>query len=461
VPATRTSYFCTECGNETARWSGQCPSCHAWNTLAEAPAASGRGGGSRRRGAGGRSAGAAAPVAAARLGDGAAGDTARWPTGIDELDFVLGGGLVPGSLTLLGGEPGVGKSTLLLQAAAALQRAGRSVLYASGEESLDQVAMRAGRLGGGAADVLFLAETSVDAVIAESDRAVPSVLVVDSIQAMRSDDVDGIAGNVGQIRECGSQLQQHAKSSGTAVVLVGHVTKDGSVAGPRTLEHIVDTVLYFEGARGGEHRLLRAAKNRFGSAREIGVFRMTPAGLEGVADPSELLLGERSRSAPGAAVTVTIEGTRPLLVEVQALCGDAAFGSPQRVSTGFDPRRLALLLAVLEKRAGVAFARQDVFLNVTGGVRLSETAADLAVCAALLSSLRGRALPLDAVYIGEVGLTGEVRAVSALDRRLGEAARHGFRSALVPQGRALDPAAAGLRATAIADIAELADRAVP
>jgi DNA repair protein RadA/Sms len=458
MPATRTTFYCTECGNETARWAGQCPACKEWNTLVEAPG--GVGGRQAKRGSGARGKPAVPPAAPARLGEGGAGAPARWATGIGELDFVLGGGLVPGSVTLLGGEPGVGKSTLLLQAAAALQGSGRPVLYASGEESRDQVAMRAERLGRGAADVSFVAQTDVDALIDEAAGAEPSALVVDSIQTMHSFDVDGIAGNIGQVRECGARLQQYAKSSGTVVILVGHVTKDGSVAGPRTLEHIVDTVLMFEGARGGEHRLLRAAKNRFGSAREVGVFRMTPSGLVGVEDPSELLLGERARSAPGSAVTVVLEGTRPLLIEVQALCGDAAFGSPQRVGTGFDPRRLALLLAVLEKRAGTSFARQDVFLNVTGGVRLTETAADLAVCAALLSSLRGRPLALDAVFVGEVGLTGEVRAVSALDRRLAEAARHGFREAFVPAGRVTGDAAPGLNAVPIGDIGELAEGAL-
>ena len=428
MPATRTSFFCTECGNETARWAGQCPACAAWNTLAEAPAAKP----SRKRGRpAGPTAAASVPV---RLGDGVGSPGTRWPTGVSELDFVLGGGLVAGSVALIGGEPGVGKSTLLLQAAGALEASGRPVLYVSGEESAEQVGLRAARLEPGARDVLFLAETDVDRIIAEAARVEPSVVVVDSVQTIRAEDVDGAAGNVSQVRECGARLQHYAKSSGTAVVLVGHVTKDGTVAGPRTLEHIVDVVLYFEGVRGGEHRLLRAAKNRFGSAREIGLFRMTPAGLAAVEDPAELLLGERSRAAPGAAVTVALEGSRPLLVEVQALCTDSAFGSPQRVSTGFDPRRLALLLAVLEKRAGIAFARQDVFVNVTGGVRLSDTAADLAVCAALVSSHRDRPLALEAIYVGEVGLTGEVRPVAGLDRRLAEAARHGFRAAFAPRG---------------------------
>ena len=452
--APKTSYFCQSCGHESLRWAGQCSGCGEWNTLVEAPKPdakpAGKGPGRSRAGA------AATPVA---LRDVSAPAVERLVTGINELDRVLGGGLVPGSIVLLGGSPGIGKSTLTGMALGNLVAVGRRTLYVSGEESAGQVALRAGRLGGAARDVLFLAETDVDAVVAEAERSGPAVLVVDSIQTMRAEDVDGAPGNVGQVRECGARLQRYAKSSGTAVVLVGHVTKDGSVAGPRTLEHIVDAVLYFEGVRGGEYRLLRAAKNRFGSAREVGVFRMTGAGLEGVADPSELLLGERSRAASGAAVTVALEGTRPLLVEVQALCSDAAFGSPQRVSTGFDPRRLALLLAVLEKRAGISFARQDVFVNVTGGVRLTETAADLAVCAALLSSLRERPLPLDAVFVGEVGLTGEVRAVSALDRRLAEAGRHGFRTAFGPDGRVAG--AAGVRLEALRDVAQLAERTGP
>lgn len=459
MPATRTTFFCTECGNETVRWAGQCPACAAWNTLAEAPrgdAASRRRRGARGTRPFGGSAESRAPV---RLADGGRSSQPRWGTGLAELDFVLGGGLVAGSVALIGGEPGVGKSTLLLQAAGALEAGGRRVLYVSGEESAEQVALRAARLDPSAGEVLFLAETDVDRVVAEAERTGPSVLVVDSIQTMRAEDVDGAAGNVSQVRECGSRLQHYAKSSGTAVVLVGHVTKDGSVAGPRTLEHIVDVVLYFEGVRGGEHRLLRAAKNRFGSAREIGLFRMTPGGLVAVEDPAQLLLGDRSRAAPGAAVTVALEGSRPLLVEVQALCTESAFGSPQRVSTGFDPRRLALLLAVLEKRAGIPFGRHDVFVNVTGGVRLTETAADLAVCAALVSSQRDRPLALEAVYLGEVGLTGEVRAVGGMDRRLAEAARHGFRAAFAP--RAPDaPAAAPIDVTPVASVDELVDRGV-
>ncbi|HUG39045.1 MAG TPA: DNA repair protein RadA [Longimicrobiales bacterium] len=425
---TRTAFFCTECGNETARWQGQCPGCGEWNTLAEeprSPSRKGRGTGP----AGDRGRAAAVP---ARLSTVEAGATARWSTAIRELDFVLGGGVVPGSLILLGGEPGIGKSTLLLQVAARLELTGHPTLYVSGEESAAQVRLRADRLGGGAGDVVFLAETGLSAIVERAAELKPDVLVVDSIQTTYADELDGAPGNVTQVRECAARLQRFAKETGTAVFLVGHVTKGGTVAGPRTLEHIVDTVLYFEGSRSLDHRVLRATKNRFGGVDEIGVFRMAVDGLEAVESPSELFLGERVEGVSGAAVVCTLEGTRPLLVEVQALCSPAAFGAPQRVTTGFDRQRLALLLAVLEKRAGVAFGAHDVFLNAVGGVRLAEPAADAGVAAALASGLLDRSIPPDAVFIGEIGLGGELRGVSQIERRLAEAERLGFRTAYVP-----------------------------
>jgi DNA repair protein RadA/Sms len=353
------------------------------------------------------------------------GATERWSTGIRELDFVLGGGIVPGSLILLGGEPGIGKSTLLLQVTARLEVAGHPTLYVSGEESAAQVRLRADRLGAGAGDVVFLAETELGRVLERAHAMSPEVLVVDSIQTSYTEDLDGAPGNVTQVRECAARLQRFAKETGTAVFLVGHVTKGGAVAGPRTLEHIVDTVLYFEGSRSLDHRVLRANKNRFGGVDEIGVFRMTMEGLETVESPSELFLGERVAGVSGAAVVSTLEGTRPLLVEVQALCSHSAYGAPQRVSTGFDRQRLALLLAVLEKRAGLAFGEQDVFLN-------AEPAADAGVVAALASGLLDRSIPSDALFVGEVGLGGELRAVGQLERRLAEAERLGFRTAYVP-----------------------------
>lgn len=429
---TRTAFFCTSCGNETARWQGQCPACGDWNTLAEEPAPA-------RRSAVGpaparRQAGPAEPV---RLADVERDAVQRWSTGIQELDFVLGGGVVPGSLILLGGEPGIGKSTLLLQVAARLEAGGHPVLYVSGEESAAQVRMRADRIADGAGAVSFVAETEVEALLRRVEASPPSALVVDSIQTVYSRDLDGAPGSVTQVRECAARLQQLAKDTGTAVFLVGHVTKGGSVAGPRTLEHIVDTVLYFEGGRGLDHRVLRANKNRFGGVDEIGVFRMTAEGLEPVESPSALFLGDRRRGASGAAVVSTMEGTRPLLVEIQALCAPAAYGAPQRVATGLERQRLALLLAVLEKRAGLPLSGQDVFVNVVGGVRLTERASDAGVVAALASSMLDRPIPPDAVFVGEVGLGGELRRPGQLERRLGEAERLGFRTAFLPPGPTL------------------------
>jgi DNA repair protein RadA/Sms len=424
----RTVYVCTECGDDTPRWQGQCPSCREWNTLVEQAVGARRGGG--------RAAASVAEVSASPLPlrEVAATDGERWRTGVGEFDFVLGGGIVPGSVVLVGGEPGIGKSTLLLQVSAHLQRAGLATLYVSGEESALQVRLRADRLGGDAGDVLILAETALESILAHAQQSAPKVLLVDSIQTVHTSDLEGAPGNVGQVRECAARLQRFAKQSGTAVLLVGHVTKGGGIAGPKTLEHIVDTVLYFEGAGGQDHRVLRATKNRFGGVDEIGVFRMTAAGLVPVENPSELFLGERDGSTSGSAVVATMEGSRPLLVEIQALATRAPYGAPQRVTTGFDHKRLALLLAVLEKRAGIAFGQLDVFLNVVGGIRIVETAADVAVAAALASSVMDRPLPADAVFIGELGLGGELRAVGQLERRLGEAARMGFREAWV--GRA-------------------------
>jgi DNA repair protein RadA/Sms len=360
----------------------------------------------------------------------------------------------------VGGEPGIGKSTLLLQAAARLQATDRSTLYVSGEESAAQVRMRADRLSEAAGQVTFLGETRLDAVIAAAERLQPDVVFVDSIQTIYSDDLDGAAGNVTQVRECAARLQRVAKESGAAIFLVGHVTKGGSVAGPKTLEHIVDAVLYFEETGTLDHRVLRTTKNRFGAAEEIGVFRMTAAGLEPVANPSELFLRERAASVSGTAVAAVIEGTRPLLVEVQALCSRANYGAAQRVSTGFDRQRLALLLAVLEKRAGIDFSAVDVFVNVVGGVRISETASDAALLAALASSVLDRELDPRAVFLGEVGLGGELRPIGQLERRLAEAARMGFRTAYLP-GRGPAPSSVrdkGMRLVQVPTVGELVGR---
>ncbi|HSJ05133.1 MAG TPA: DNA repair protein RadA [Longimicrobiales bacterium] len=422
----KTAFFCTDCGNEAARWQGQCPACGSWNTLVEEPSRPARNARSV----------AAAPVAdPVRLSEVEGADAARWATGARELDFVLGGGIVPGSIVLVGGEPGIGKSTLLLQAAARLQASGRTTLYVSGEESAAQVRMRADRLQEPAGDVVFLGETRLEAILDVVSRDRPDALFIDSIQTVYSGDYDGAAGSVTQVRECAARLQRLAKETGSAVFLIGHVTKGGTVAGPKTLEHIVDTVLYFEETGTLDHRVLRSTKNRFGAADELGVFRMTAAGLEPVANPSELFIRDRADGVSGTAVAAVIEGTRPLLVEVQALCTRASYGAPQRVATGFDRQRLALLLAVMEKRAGIDFSALDVFINVVGGIRIAETASDAALLAALASSVYDLPTDPSAVFLGEVGLGGELRPIGQLERRLAEAARMGFRTAYFP-GRA-------------------------
>lgn len=449
---TKTVYVCTECGNDTPRWQGQCPACREWNTLTEETVQSARGRPVRGPVAG---VGGAVPV---RLSEVEGTERGRWSTGLPEFDFVLGGGIVPGSVVLIGGEPGIGKSTILLQVAARLESEERRTLYVSGEESALQVKMRADRLEGSAGRVTLLAETDVEAILLRAAEIGPEVLLVDSIQTVYTGDLEGAPGNVGQVRECAARLQRFAKQTGTAVFLVGHVTKGGGIAGPKTLEHIVDTVLYFEGTGGLDNRVLRATKNRFGGVDEIGVFQMTAAGLLPVLNPSELFLGERSRSGSGSAVVSTIEGTRPLLVEVQALAARASYGAPQRVSTGFDHKRLALLLAVLEKRAGVAFGQLDVFLNVVGGIRLAETAGDAAVAVALVSSVLDRQIPTDAVFVGEVGLGGELRPVGQIERRLGEAARMGFRTAYLPTGGKPASIPGGIRVTEAEGVRELVDR---
>jgi DNA repair protein RadA/Sms len=425
----KTVYRCTECGAEHPKWAGRCDVCGEWNTLVEEAAArlpAGKAGAARRQ------AGAAAlgvggsVVATAKLRDVRGSEERRLRTSINEFDFVLGGGIVPGSMVLIGGEPGIGKSTLLLQVAGALQADGQRVLYVSGEESPLQVKLRADRLAHTAADVELLTETLLETVLATAAGMEPAVMIIDSIQTIFTADLEGAPGNVGQVRECAARLMRFAKESGTAVFVVGHVTKGGGIAGPKTLEHIVDTVLYFEGEGSLDHRVLRATKNRFGGVDEIGVFRMTERGLVPVENPSELFLGDRDHVASGSAVTALMEGTRPLLVEIQALAAKAGFGTPQRVSTGFDSRRLALLLAVLDKRAGLSFAQLDVFVNVVGGVRLHEPAGDLAVAAALASSVYERALPAHALFLGEVGLGGEIRPVSQSERRLAEGSKMGL-----------------------------------
>jgi DNA repair protein RadA/Sms len=454
VARARSHYACTACGAQSPRWVGRCPDCGAWSTMVEEPdtppvaALRGRSGARLAR------AGAAEEAGPLALGDIAAEPRPRLATGFAELDRVLGGGLVPGSAVLLGGEPGIGKSTLALQMAAALSASAGRVLYVSGEESPEQIRLRAARLPVLPAALLVLAETRVEA-IAEAWRAhAPSLVLIDSIQTVQSERVESAAGSVAQVRESAADLIALAKQSGAVLALIGHVTKEGMLAGPRVLEHLVDVVLAFEGDRGQSFRVLRAAKNRFGSTLEVGVFSMGEHGLAGVANPSELFLAERRGDAPGSCVTAVLEGTRPLLLEVQALVAPAGYGTARRTAIGFDDGRLALLLAVLARRGGIDALGMDVYLNVTGGMRIGEPAADLAVVLALASSRLDLALPPDAVAIGEVGLGGEVRRVGRVDARVQEAARLGFARALVPRGAHEKLRVAGAEPVPVCDVAE-------
>ena len=420
----KTLYTCSECGGTTPKWLGQCPHCQAWNTLTEtaaAPMATGK----NRFEALARS----APVT--RLSEIEAADVERTPTGHEELDRVLGGGIVPGGVVLIGGDPGIGKSTLLLQAAETLSSRLR-VLYVTGEESGAQVALRARRLGLSGREVEVMAEIQLERILATLAERQPAFAIIDSIQTLYSDQLSSAPGSVAQVRECAAHLTRTAKASGCALVLVGHVTKEGALAGPRVLEHIVDTVLYFEGDTHSSFRLVRAIKNRFGAVNEIGVFAMTEKGLKGVTNPSAIFLSTHEAPVPGSCVLVTLEGTRPMLVEIQALV-DTGGPSPRRLSVGLERDRLAMLLAVLHRHAGVACMDQDVFVNAVGGVRISEPAADLSVLLAIQSSLRGRALPRGFIAFGEVGLAGEVRPAPRGQERLKEAAKLGFATAIVPK----------------------------
>jgi DNA repair protein RadA/Sms len=446
-------FVCQACGADFARWEGQCRSCQAWNTLVETVVtARQRTARAAVRGIAGRP----EPVALSAPAD---GPTERLRTGLAELDRVLGGGIVPGSLLLIGGEPGVGKSTLLLQVAGGIAAAHGAVLYATGEESAGQLRLRAARLGlgsGPAADaVMVLATSEVGAIIEAARERRPALVVVDSIQTMTVDELDGPAGSVGQVRESALRLMELAKGEGIAVVLVGHVTKDGSIAGPRTLEHLVDAVIDLGGERGGVMRLVRAAKNRFGSTDELGVFEMGESGLREVADPGRAFLADHVGAAPGSVVAATLEGSRPLLIEVQALVSPAGYQTPARRASGIDPTRLALLIAVLGRRAGVSLGTHDVYANLAGGVSVAEPGLDLAVALALASSLRDRPIDPGIVAMGEVGLLGELRPVSGLDRRLREAARLGFDRAIVPAGRPAPPATVpGIRIVQVANLGE-------
>ncbi len=425
--APRTVFLCSACGNDSPKWFGRCPSCGEWNTAVEETQRVPESMSGRR----GHAIETARPV---RLTEIESLAEERLRSGIAEVDRVLGGGLVPGSLVLIGGDPGIGKSTLALQLAGALARQGRIALYVSGEESPRQAKMRAERIAlrSGEESLYLHPEIDLDAIMAEVDRLEPALLVIDSIQTLYLPDVNAAPGSVTQVRECGLRLLRLAKDRSIPVVLIGHVTKDGAVAGPRTLEHMVDVVLYLEGDAHHEYRILSAAKNRFGSTNEIGVFEMRGDGLAEVDNPSERLLRDRGRAVPGSAVVASLEGSRPLLVEVQALVAPTHFANPQRVAQGVDVRRLAVVIAVLEKRAGLSLAGSDVFVNVAGGIRLEEPAADLGLGLALASSFRDTPLPPDLVAVGEVGLGGELRPVPQMDRRLEEAMRLGFRTAMIP-----------------------------
>jgi DNA repair protein RadA/Sms len=440
----KTVYVCDACGGKTLQWAGQCPDCGAWNTLVK----------SRSLGEGPRRAASAEGVGTVLEGLGRAGerDTPRFLTGLAELDRVLGGGLVPGSVTLIGGDPGIGKSTLLLQAAAALARE-RPVLYVSGEESLAQIGLRAKRLEVAGAPVTLAAETCVERIIEAAHKSKPGALVVDSVQTVFTEMLQSAPGAVAQLRESTALLTRYAKASGTAVFLVGHVTKEGIIAGPRVLEHMVDTVLYFENDAGSRYRVIRAVKNRFGAANELGVFAMTETGLKEVKNPSAIFLSRHGEPVAGSAVTVIREGTRPMLIEVQALV-DESHSNPRRVAVGMDPNRLSMLLAVLHRHGGVAMFDQDVFLNVVGGLRVSETAADLAVLLACLSSFRNRPLPPELVVFGEVGLAGEIRPVYNGEERLREAAKHGFKRAIVPRDNAPRKSVEGLEVVPVLRLSE-------
>ncbi len=428
-------YTCTTCGGTSPKWLGKCPHCEAWNTLIESVAEP-TGASAHRF----QSLAKSLPVAT--LADIEATDVMRSPTGLDELDRVLGGGIVDGGVTLIGGDPGIGKSTLLLQAAESLS-ARMKVLYVTGEESAAQLALRAHRLGLSGKLVRVHAEIQLEKVLATLAAEAPQFCVIDSIQTVYSDQLTSAPGSVAQVRECAAQLTRTAKATGCAIVLVGHVTKEGSLAGPRVLEHIVDTVLYFEGDTHSSFRLVRAIKNRFGAVNEIGVFAMTERGLKGVTNPSAIFLSNHDHPVPGSCVLVTLEGTRPLLVEIQALV-DSGGPSARRLSVGLDRDRLAMLLAVLHRHAGVATFDQDVFVNAVGGVRISEPAADLAVLLAIQSSLRNRPLPRGFLAFGEVGLAGEVRPAPRGQERLREAAKLGFSVAIVPKANAPKVAARAL-----------------
>ncbi|OOG22275.1 DNA repair protein RadA [Thioalkalivibrio denitrificans] len=452
----RTQFTCSACGAVHPKWSGQCADCGAWNTLEETVAQGGTAEASPRFAG---YSGEAATVR--RLGDVVVQAEPRSSTGLSELDRVLGGGLVHGSVVLIGGDPGIGKSTLLLQSLAVMTAgdsgSGPRGLYVTGEESPQQVSLRARRLDLPYEDLSLLTETCAERIIRHAQQAEPDIMVVDSIQTLYTEQLQSAPGSVAQVRESAAQLVRFAKQTGTALFIVGHVTKEGQLAGPRVLEHMVDTVLYFEGDPGGRYRVLRAVKNRFGAVNELGVFAMLDTGLRPVSNPSAIFLSRHEEPVAGSVVMVTREGTRPLLVEVQALVAESHAAQPRRITVGLEQNRLTMLLAVLHRHGGIALFDQDVFINVVGGVRVTETAADLPMLAAALSSFRDRPLPQDLVVFGEVGLAGEIRPVPNGEERLREAAKHGYTRAIVPAANAPRKAIKGMEVTAVSRLAQVLD----
>ena len=449
----KTAFVCNDCGADFPKWQGQCGECQAWNTLTEfrlsAPAA--KKGSSGRATTRGGFAGSLAAVK--RLEDVSIVDLPRLASGFDEFDRVLGGGFVPGASILIGGHPGAGKSTLLLQTLCRLASS-HSALYVTGEESPEQIALRANRLQLPTDQLQLMAETDVDGILASAESLQPKILVVDSIQVVHSDTLTSAPGSVSQVRDCASQLTRYAKQTGTVLILVGHVTKDGSLAGPKVLEHMIDCSILLEGDHDTRYRTLRGQKNRFGAVNELGIFAMTDTGMREVTNPSAIFLDRSEHIAPGTTVVVVWEGTRPLLVEIQALVDDSSLGNPRRVTVGFEQNRLAMLLAVLHRHGGIQVGDQDVFANVVGGVRVMETSADLALLLAVVSSLRDRPLPQDWVVFGEVGLSGEIRPVASGQERLAEAAKHGFRRAIVPKGNAPKKPIPNLEVVAVSRLSE-------
>ena len=445
----RTLWYCTACGNESPKWMGRCPACGEWNTMVEAPAEARRPKGDRA------AAGASARPASRprRLGERDSSENVRMRLGISELDRLLGGGIVPGSLVLIGGEPGIGKSTLSLQIPLCCKDV--PTLYVSGEESARQVKMRAERLGGDDSSCYILCETRMEDVLSEAEAMRPGLMIVDSVQTMYTDSIESAPGSVSQVKEVAALLLRFAKESGIPVILIGHITKEGYIAGPKILEHIVDVVLQFEGDNRGAYRIMRSIKNRFGSTSELAVFEMTGSGLREVTNPSEMLIPVHEAGLSGTAVAAMLDGNRSFLFEVQALVSSAVYATAQRSATGFDIRRLNMLLAVLEKRAGFKLSAKDVFLNMAGGIRVSDPACDLAVICAVLSSNFDFAIPSDSCFAGEVGLSGEIRPVSQTDRRISEAARLGFRRIFISSYSKTEASADGIETVRVSDVPAL------